>query len=129
LVERLQVRRRRGRVEVVVQLLAVLAVVALGPRQTEQALLEDRIAAVPQREREADAALAVADPEQAVLAPAVDPAARVVVREVRPALAGRRVVLAHRAPLALGEVRPPAPPVVDAARILGEPLALGVVTG
>ena len=41
--------------------------------------------AVPQREREAEPALAVADAEQAVLAPAVGAAARVVVREVVPA--------------------------------------------
>ena len=52
LVERLQVRMGRRRVEVVVQLLHVLAVIALGPRQPEQPLLEDRVVFVPQRERE-----------------------------------------------------------------------------
>ena len=53
LVERLQVRGGRGGVEVVVELLDVLAVVALGAGQAEQALLEDRVALVPEREREA----------------------------------------------------------------------------
>src|SRR5512144_1040926 len=86
-----------------------------------------RIAAVPQRDREAHPALAIADPEQAVLAPAVRPAARVIVGQVAPALAGGRVVLAHRAPLALGEVRAPAPPVVHAPHVLGEPFTLCVV--
>src|SRR5262249_22947141 len=126
LVERLQVRARRRGVEVIVQLLAVLTVVALGPGQPEQPLLEDRVAAVPQREREAQPALAVADAEQAILAPAVDAAARVVVRKVRPAFAGR-VVLAHGAPLALRQVRAPAPPVVYAPCVLGQSLTLGVV--
>ena len=101
--------RRRG-VEVVVELLDVLAVVALGVGQAEQPLLEDRVAAVPQRQGEAEQALGVADAGDAVLAPAIGPAAGVVVREVVPGLAVRAVVLAHRAPLPLAEVRPPAPP-------------------
>src|SRR5262249_54033974 len=47
--------------------------------------------------------------------PAVGPAARVVVRQVVPDGSVCRVVLAHGAPLTLGEVRPPALPVADAA--------------
>ena len=88
--------------------------VALGAGQAEQPLLEDRVAPVPQREREAQPALAVADAEQAVLAPAVGAAARVVVREVVPAVAVGRVVLAHRAPLPLG--RGTAPSASSSAR-------------
>src|SRR5213078_5041031 len=72
LVERLEVRRRRSRVEVVVELLAVLAVVALGPGEAEQTLLQDRIAAVPDRRRHADAALAVAQAQEAVFPPSID---------------------------------------------------------
>ena len=52
LVEHLQVRVRRRRVEVVVELLHVLAMIAFAVRQAEQALLEDRVAAVPQRQRQ-----------------------------------------------------------------------------
>ena len=61
------------------------------------------------------------DAEQAVLAPAVGAAARVVVREVVPAVAVGRVVLAHRAPLPLGEVRPPALPVAARCVLLEPP--------
>ena len=107
LVERLQVRVRRRRVEVEVRLLHVLAVVALGAGQAEQPLLQDRVAAVPQREREAEPALAVGDAEQAVLAPAVGAAARVVVREVVPAR--RRRPSSPRAPCPTGARRGTAP--------------------
>src|SRR5207247_6842843 len=59
-------------------------------------------------------------PEEPVLAPAVGAAARVVVGEVVPGGAVGRVVLAHRAPLALGQVRPPALPVAFTASVLLE---------
>ena len=58
-------------VEVEVVLLDVLAVVALVAGEAEEPLLQDRVAAVPQRQREADALVAVADAGQAVLVPAV----------------------------------------------------------
>ena len=50
----------RRAVEVVVELLDVLAVIALAVGQAEQALLEDRVLAVPQRERQAEQQLVVA---------------------------------------------------------------------
>src|SRR5262249_29118637 len=111
LVEGLGVGGRRRGVEVEVTLLDVLAVVALRPGQPEEAFLEDAVAAVPQRQGEAQPALAVADAEQAVLAPAVGPAAGVVVREIVPGVAGGGIVLTHRPPLAFGQVRAPAFPV------------------
>ena len=55
LVEHLQVRVARRRVEVVVQLFHVFAVIAFGVRQAEQTLFQDRVVAVPQRERQAQA--------------------------------------------------------------------------
>ena len=61
LVEVLQVGVRRRRVEVEPVLLDVLAVVALGVRQAEEALLQDRVLPVPEREGEADALVAVGD--------------------------------------------------------------------
>ena len=102
---------RRRRIDVEIDLLHVLRVIALRPRQPEQPLLEDRVLAVPQGQRETQAALAVADPQQAVLAPAVGAAAGVVVREICPALARRRVILADGPPLALGQIGPPALPI------------------
>ncbi len=111
-------------VDVEVVLLHVLAVVALGVGQAEQALLQDRVALVPQGQRQAEALLVVADAGEAVLAPAVGPGPRLVVGEVRPRIAVVAVVLAHRAPLALAEVRPPHPPRLarsglDQALLLG----------
>ena len=127
LVEHLQVGVRRRGVEVVVELLDVLAVVALAVGQAEEALLEDRVAAVPQGQRQAEALLVVADAGEAVLAPAVGAAAGVVVREVVPGVAVGAVVLADGAPLPLAQVRPPAPPRLLAETVFFQPaLLLGV---
>src|SRR5207237_769831 len=79
-------------------------VVALRGHEAEEALLEDGVALVPQREAEAEDLVAVADGGQAVLAPAVGAAARLVVGAVAPGVAARAVVLAHGAPRALGAV-------------------------
>ena len=117
-VERLAVRVRRRRVEVEITFLDVLAVVALRVGQAKQALLQNRIAPIPQRQREAETAFTIAQAEQTVLAPAVGAAAGVVVREIFPAGPLRRVILAHGAPLPLGEVRAPALPVFSPRSVL-----------
>jgi hypothetical protein len=63
----------RGRaVEVVVILLDVLAVIALGVREAEEAFLEDRVLLVPEREREAEELAVVGYAGDPVLAPEVD---------------------------------------------------------
>ena len=74
----------RQPLEVPPVLLDVLAVVALRPGQAEHALLEDRIAAVPEREREAELVADVRDAGHPVLVPAVGARPRVVVRERAP---------------------------------------------
>jgi len=100
-------------------------VVALPARHAEEALLQDGVVPVPERQPEAHQAPVVAEPEEAVLPPAVRAQVRVVEREVVPGLAVRRVVLADRAPLTLGQVRPPAAPLlagvarVEQAAVLG----------
>ena len=126
LVQRLHVGVRGRGVEVVVALLDVLAVVALRARQAEEPLLQDRILSVPERDREADVLVAVGNAHQTVLAPAVGARAGVLVRKVVPGRAVRAVVLAHRAPLPLGEVGPPALPVLRALRVLLEADAFGI---
>src|SRR3989441_3413731 len=55
--------------------------------------------------------MAVADADNAVLAPAVGAGARMVVRKVFPSRSMRAVILADCAPLPLGEVRSPALPM------------------
>src|SRR5439155_17189438 len=94
-------------VEEVVVLLDVLAVVALGAGQPEEAFLEDGVGLVPQGQGKAQQALVIADAQQAVLAPAVGARAGVVMGEGIPRRPTRGVIFAHRAPLALAEVRSP----------------------
>jgi hypothetical protein len=96
-------------------------VIPLGPRQSEEPVLLDRIAAGPESEREAETSLTVRDPEDAVRAPAVGTAARVIVPEVLPAVPELGVILADRAPLALRQIGPPALPVLLAPGVFREP--------
>src|SRR5690606_17306409 len=98
------------RVEVPPVLLGVLAVVALGTGEPEDALLEDGVAPVPEREGEAERLPVVADAAQPVLVPPVDPGAGVIVGEEVPRGAVVAVVLPDRAPGPLGQVGAPRPP-------------------
>src|ERR1700686_3916552 len=125
LVEHPQVRMRRRGIEVVVEFLHVLAVIALAVVQAEQPLLEDGIAGIPQRQREAQTLLAVRHAGDAVLAPAIGAAARVMVRKVVPGVAMRTVVLADRAPLALGQIRTPLLPALAGRKARREAGVLG----
>jgi len=116
---------RRRCIEVVVELLDVLAVIALAVREAEQTLFQNRILAVPQRQRQTQALLVIAETGEAVLAPAIDAAARVIVREVVPRVAMLAVVLADGAPLAFAEVWTPLFPRELVRRALPEACALG----
>ena len=68
-----------------IALFDVLAMVALGRGEPKEALLQDQLTAIPERQRKAQTAFAVGDPQEAILAPAIDAAAGVIVREVVPA--------------------------------------------
>src|ERR1700759_4395911 len=111
-------------VEVIIEFLDVFPMITLGISHSKQSLLEDRVAAVPQSERQAPIQVLVAEPTNPVLAPAIGAAARMIVREIFPGSAIFAVILANSAPLALAEVRPPTPPVL-AVPYLFEALALG----
>src|SRR5207248_6505289 len=78
-----------------------------------------------QRDGEAEELAPVADSSQAVLVPAVGARTGVVVREVVPGGSVRAVVLAHRAPGALGEIRSPALPVLLALARFLQPRLFG----
>lgn len=125
-VEVLHVRVRGRAVEVEVVLLDVLAVVSLGVGEAEHPLLEDRVAAVPQREREAQPLLVVADARDAVLAPAVGARACLVVGEVRPGVTAVAVVLPYGPPLALAQIGAPTAPGHPGFVGLGQPSPLGI---
>src|SRR5581483_3405003 len=111
LVEELHVAVRGRVVDVEVVLLDVLAVVAFFVREAEEALLQNRIVSVPERETKADGLMAIAESGEAVLVPAVGARARVIVRKVAPGIAVLAVILADGSPGALGEIRTPALPV------------------
>ncbi len=116
---------RGSGIQVEVTLLAVLAVISLVAGQTEEALLEDRVAAVPQRDGEADPLVPVGNTGNAVLVPAVSLGSGVVVRDVFPGRAVLAVVFPHRAPGPLAQIRPPALPVRSSIPGFFETLLLG----
>ena len=99
------------RVQVPPVLLDILAVIALRAGQPERPLLQDRVPPVPQRQRKAQPLLDIAEPGQAVLTPPVRPGPRLVVRQVIPRVAVGTVILPHRAPLPLADIRPPPVPL------------------
>src|SRR5512143_968335 len=103
--------RRRG-IEVVVIFLGVLAVISLIAGQPEQPFFQNRIAAVPEGQREAQTLVVVADSRDAIFAPAIRPQVRVLEWEKLPRGAVLAVILANRSPCALGQVRAPAPPML-----------------
>src|ERR1051326_3509076 len=113
-------------VDVEVTLLHVLAVVPLGRHEAEVALLENRIALVPERHRPAEDLVAIRESGDAVLAPAIGLEAREVVREKAPGVAVRAVVLAHGAPGAVREVRAPLAPPGERVRAAAEALPFRV---
>src|SRR5262245_4545115 len=89
------------------------------------ALLQDRIALVPEREGEAEALPVIADASQAILAPPIGakPCLVVVVLGITVVA----VVLTNRAPLPLAQVRPPLLPGDRRFPRAVQPLLLGIV--
>src|SRR5205085_5146869 len=112
LVEHPHVRMSGRAVEVVIELLDVLAVVAFGIGEPEQPFLQDRVAAVPQCQAKAEQQLIVAKAADPVLAPAIGAAARLIMRKIFPGGTVLAVILAHRSPLTFAEIRSPAPPML-----------------
>ena len=106
-VEILHVRVGRRAIEVEVILLDILPMIAFAVGQPKQAFLEDRILAIPQGQREAEPLLVVGNTGQTILAPTIGARARLIVAEIIPGITTFAIVLTHRAPLALTQVRAP----------------------
>src|SRR5690242_17128763 len=100
----------RRAVQIIIIFLNVLAVIGLAVGQAEDSLLEDRVLAVPQRQRKAQSLLVVTDPGKPILPPVIGARAGLIVLEIVPRIPVLAVILANGAPLALTEVRPPLPP-------------------
>ena len=126
LVEHLQIRMRRRRVQVVVELLDVFAVISLAVGQPEKSLLQNRIALIPQRQGQAQNLVVVGKSRDTVFAPAIRAAAGVIVRKIVPGIAMRAVVLAHRAPLPFAQIRTPLLPRGRRRGALRQPLLFNV---
>src|SRR5215471_18308803 len=97
----------RSAVDIEVILFDILPVIALRIGQPKQPLLYDRVLAVPHGDRKAQALMIITDPGKPILAPVIRARAGLIVREIIPRVAILAVVLAHRAPLALAEIRSP----------------------
>ncbi len=108
-----------------VLLFDVLPVVSLWTGEPEQALLEDGIVPVPQRQRQAEVLTRIADSSQPVLVPTVCLAAGVIVGEPLPGVSVGAVVLPHGAPCPVAQVGAPLSPVGLASLLLAEPELLG----
>ncbi len=129
LVDKVQPAMAWCRIAIEIRLLHVLAAIALAAGQAEGALLQKRVAAVPQRQRETQVLAFVADAAQPILVPTIGPRARLLVAESVPRLAIGAVVLAYRAPGALCQIRPPHTPVRLTLTLLFQTLAFRVRLG
>mmetsp|Transcript_1687 Transcript_1687/g.2883 ORF Transcript_1687/g.2883 Transcript_1687/m.2883 type:complete len:232 (-) Transcript_1687:365-1060(-) len=111
LVASVHVRMGWGAVQEIVELLAILSVVAFRVGQPIETLLEDSILVIPQGEAVADTLLFIAESQQAVLTPSVCAAACVFVGKEPPRIAVLTVILPDGGPLAISQVRPPELPL------------------
>jgi hypothetical protein len=117
LVERAGVGVGRRRVEVVIELLDVFAVVALVIGESEEAFLENGIRAVPERQGKAEATVAIAPAEKSVFSPAVGASGGMLAGKAAPHVGVGGVILPDGSPLAFGEIGSPELPVGSIIRV------------
>src|SRR5882724_2418967 len=110
-VQKLHVGMGRGAVLIEVVFLHVLAMITFIAGKSEDAFLQDRIFAVPHRERETYLLMAVADAGDPIFIPAIGSRARVIVREVIPRRAIWAVILTHGSPSAFAYIGSPTLPM------------------
>ena len=73
-----------GGIEIVIELFAILAMIALAIGQAKQALLENRIAFVPEGKRKAKSLVMISESGDAILAPSIRTTAGMIVGEISP---------------------------------------------
>lgn len=124
-VEHLHITVGRRAVQVKIDLLDILAVVAFGAGQPKEAFLENWIVPIPEGQRKTEILVAVRDPCEAILIPAVDTAARVIMGEVIPGRAVFTVILAHSSPRARAKIGSSMLPVCCARPVFSKALVFG----
>lgn len=86
---------RRGRVEIVIELFDVFAMIALVAGNTEHAFLQDWVLFIPKRQGKAQPLMIIRDTSYAVFTPSIGTRARMLMGKVRPSVSIIRVVLAN----------------------------------
>src|ERR1051326_3788688 len=110
-IEVFQVRMRGRRIQIEKVFLDVFAMIAFTSRQSKCALLENRIVAIPKRQRKANHLMAIANSGEPVFVPAKSARACMVVGKIIPGIAVGTIVFAHRAPGTLAQIRTPTLPM------------------
>ena len=110
-VQALHIRVGRRGIEIEVVLLDVFAVIAFVAGEAEQPFLQNWIFAIPHRQGKTNKLAAVGNPHDSVFAPTIRSRTRVVMRKEIPGCAVLAVIFTHGAPLALGKIGTPTPPV------------------
>src|SRR5215217_8243448 len=111
----------RQPIEIPPILLHILAMISLRTGKAEHALLQDRINAIPQRQRETQIMMNIGQTGHTVFIPAVGPGARMIMRKEAPGITVVAVVLAYGAPSPLGEIGPPLIPRIGLQEIVLRP--------
>jgi hypothetical protein len=94
-------------VEVVIEFLDILPVVALIIAQPKESFLEDMVLTVPEGDAETEVLVEIRDAGDAIFTPAVGPAMGVFKREITPCIAMFAIVFPHGTPLSFTQVRAP----------------------
>src|SRR2546430_6712967 len=81
---------------------------------------------MPEGPGEAEPLLVVGNSCQTIFAPAISTRTRLVMRQIVPGITVRAIILAHRAPLPVGEVRTPQVPALFLRIIFFDTRLLGV---
>src|SRR5262249_1502120 len=80
--------------------------------ESEETFFQYGVLSVPQRQSEAKTTLAIRDAEQSILAPAIGPASRLIMRKIAPGISLFGIVFAHCCPLAFRQIWSPTFPIL-----------------
>src|SRR5262245_53215383 len=117
---------RRGRIEIVVILFYIFAMIAFRIGKAEQALFQYRVFLIPECKCETNSLAAIAKTQQPIFIPSVSFRPRMIERKIIPGAAVGTVVFPHRTPRTFAHVWSPAFPENPAFLIFLQPLSFRV---